>query len=112
MRDPGSMSRAFLCATLLIVASAADAQTPPASFEHDVSVASMTSDRITWRDSLGHPRVIVLAHDNVGVLNACCGQVYGTAMREFRYQLTDGSTRVASVTTYGNGGYGGFGYVV
>src|SRR5579884_3439298 len=73
----------------------------------------MLSDQITWQDSAGHLRSAVLAHDNVGVLNNNVGaQVYGHALRQFTYQLTDGSTRTADVTKYGNGGYGGFGYVV
>ena len=33
------------------------------------------------------------------------------ALREFRYQI-NGTTRIADVTTYGNGGHGGFGYIV
>jgi hypothetical protein len=80
----------------------------PLQIEHDVTVASMTSDRFTWQDSAGQPRVAVLAHnDNVAV-----GGFRGGALRELRYQLPDGATRVANVTTYGNGGFGGFGYVV
>ncbi|HYI07959.1 MAG TPA: fibronectin type III domain-containing protein [Thermoanaerobaculia bacterium] len=77
--------------------------------EQSVTVASMLSDRFTWRDSNGEPRVAVLAHNNVG---AGPGGTRGGAMREFRYQLPNGATRIASVTTYGNAGYGGFGYVV
>jgi hypothetical protein len=77
--------------------------------EHDVTVASMVSDRFTWSDGSNQPRVAVLAH-NDGQVGP--GSVRGGALREFRYQLPDGSTRIANVTTYGNGGYGGFGYVV
>ena len=32
--------------------------------DHDVTVASMVSDRFTWQDSLGHPRVASLAHND------------------------------------------------
>jgi hypothetical protein len=77
--------------------------------EHDVNVASMLSDRFTWRDSAGQPRVAVLAHNDTA---PGPGGSHGGAMRELRYQLPDGTTRIANVTTYGNGGYGGFGYVV
>jgi len=81
--------------------------------ERGVTVASMVSDRFTWSDSASKPRVAVLAH-NDGQVGPTAG-VYenrGGALREFRYQLPDGSTRVAGVTNYDNGGYGGFGYVV
>lgn len=81
--------------------------------EHDVTVAAMVSDRFTWRDSGNKPRVAVLAHnDGQSGPNAGTYQNRGGALREFRYQLPDNSTRIADVTTYGNGGYGGFGYVV
>lgn len=77
--------------------------------EQTVQVAGMSSDRFTWRDSADHPRVAVLAHNNAG---AGPGGARGGALREFRYQASDGSTRTARVTTYGNGGHAGFGYVV
>jgi len=76
--------------------------------DHDVTVQTLLSDRFTWRDSNNQPRVAVLAH-NDGVTDH---GVYGGALREFRYQLPNGATRIAGVTTYGNGGYGGFGYAV
>jgi hypothetical protein len=76
--------------------------------EQGVTVASMVSDRFTWKDSNDQPRVAVLAHNNGQTFNGA----RGGALREFRYQLPNGSTRVATVTTYGNAGYGGFGYVV
>src|SRR5581483_10700574 len=79
------------------------------TIEHDVTVASMLSDRFTWQDSSNHPRVAVLAHNDNG---AGPGGAQGGTLREFRYQLTNGSTRVLDVTTYGNSGYTGFGYVV
>ena len=81
--------------------------------ERDVSVGSMLSDRFTWQDAAGKPRVAVLAH-NDGPAGPDAGVYpnHGGSLREFRYQLPGGATRVAGVTTYGNGGYGGFGYVV
>ncbi len=87
---------------------------PPAAanaiqIEHDVTVGSMVSDRFTWHDTADQPRVAVLAHNDTA---PGPGGSQGGALREFRYQLPDGTTRIASVTTYGNGGYGGFGYVV
>ncbi len=85
---------------------------PPANalqVEHGVTVSSMASDRFTWTDSAGKPRVAVLAYNDAG---AGPGGVRGGALREFRYRMPDDSTRVAGVTNYGNGGYAGFGYVV
>ncbi|HEU4664835.1 MAG TPA: hypothetical protein VFS55_12480 [Dokdonella sp.] len=82
--------------------------------EHDVTVGSMVSDRFTWRDSANAPRVAVLAH-NDGQTGPTAPGGYpnrGGALREFRYRMPDGSTRVAGVTDYGNAGQGGFGYVV
>lgn len=77
--------------------------------ENAVSVAGMTSDRFTWRDSLLRPRVAVLAHNNGA---AGPGGARGGALREFRYQMPNDSTRTIGVTNYGNGGYAGFGYIV
>lgn len=85
---------------------------PPANalqIEHGVTVSSMVSDRFTWTDSAGKPRVAVLAHNDTG---AGPGGVRGGALREFQYRMPDDSTRTAGVTNYGNGGYAGFGYVV
>jgi hypothetical protein len=89
-----------------------DVAPPPANemqIEHDVSVYTMSSDRFTWQDSANKPRTAVLAHND--------GQVgpsgsRGGAMTQFQYRLANGNTRTAGVTTYPNGGYGGFGYVV
>lgn len=86
--------------------------TPPSTGlvqETNVPVAGMLSDRFTWQDGSGRPRVAVLAHNN-GAPGP--GGVRGGALREFRYQMPDNSTRVAGVTTYGNAGHTGFGYVV
>lgn len=77
--------------------------------DHDVTVASMVSDRFTWQDSSNRPRVAVLAHNDTA---PGPGGSQGGALREFRYQLANGATRTATVTTYGNAGYAGFGYVV
>ncbi len=82
---------------------------PIMSIEHDVTVASLVSDRFTWNDASGYPRVAVLAHNDVAPL---LSGPRGGALREFRYRLPNGATRIADVTTYGNGGYAGFGYVV
>ena len=82
--------------------------TAPLSIEHDVTVSNMLSDRFTWKDANNQSRVAVLAQNNGPNDHGA----RGGALREFRYQLPNGSTRVASITTYGNGGYAGFGYVV
>jgi hypothetical protein len=76
--------------------------------EHDVAGPVLLSDRFTWNDSAGKPRVAVLAHNDTAPVNGS----RGGALHEFRYQLPNNTTRAAGVTTYGNGGYGGFGYVV
>jgi hypothetical protein len=76
--------------------------------EQGVNVDAMVSERYTWKDSRGERRVAVLAH-NVGNL---VGGFRGGALRRFEYQLPTGATRSAIVTTYGNAGYGGFGYMV
>jgi hypothetical protein len=89
-----------------------DALPPPncgMTIDRDVTVASMLSDRFTWCDSRGAPRVAVLAH-NDGQVGP--GGVRGGALREFRYRMPNASERIATVTTYGNAGFGGFGYVV
>jgi hypothetical protein len=77
--------------------------------ERDVVVAALLSDRFTWCDAAGKPRSAVLAHNDGQV-----GQngTRGGALREFRYRMPNDSERIAGVTTYGNGGYGGFGYMV
>lgn len=83
--------------------------------EHDVTVASMVSDRFSWRDAANKPRVAVLAHNDGQAGPVAPGGGYpnrGGALREFRYQMPDDATRVAGVTSYGNAGQGGFGYVV
>ncbi len=82
--------------------------------ERDVTVASMVSDRFTWSDASNQSRVAVLAH-NDGQLGPTAAGGYtnhGGALREFRYQLPGNVTRICGVTTTGNAGFGGFGYVV
>lgn len=92
----------------------------PMQIEHDVLVgpvnpidARITSDRFTWRDSNGQPRVASLAHNDAEVITTPDNGAgsHGGGLREFKYQLSNGETRTATVTTYGNAGYGGFGYV-
>ncbi|MEO6326590.1 MAG: hypothetical protein ABIT01_10365 [Thermoanaerobaculia bacterium] len=95
---------------------------PPAAnviqIEQNVSIdpgfASFLSDRFTWRDAADRPRVAVLTHNDNPAIGPTTGYPnHGGSLREFRYQLpADNVTRVANLTTYGNGGYGGFGYVV
>jgi hypothetical protein len=90
----------------------------PIQVDHDVLVgpvapidARITSDRFTWRDSNGLSRSASLAHNDAEVIVTGNSTSHGGALREFKYQLSNGQTRTATVTTYGNAGYGGFGYV-
>jgi hypothetical protein len=79
--------------------------------DHDITLGggdNIPSDRFTWQDSANHPRVAVLAHNDGVTFNGA----QGGSLRQFQYQLANGSTRTATVTTYGNAGYEGFGYVV
>src|SRR5260370_10570255 len=92
----------------LFLSAAAQAQVNSMLIEHDVTVDSELSDRFTWTDSSNKPRVAVLAHNDIAPFNGS----RGGALRQFRYQMPDTSTRIATVTTYGNSGYSGFGYVV
>jgi hypothetical protein len=73
--------------------------------EHDVTVASMVSDRFTWSDGSNQPRVAVLAH-NDGQTGP--GGTRGGELREFRYQTPGGQRVVAASASYASG----FGYVV
>ena len=89
---------------------------PPANglvIDHDVTLLSMVSDRFTWQDAGGQPRVAVLAHNDgqIGPTSPSGYTNHGGALREYRYQV-GATTRIAGPTNYGNGGYGGFGYVV
>jgi hypothetical protein len=93
---------------------------PPAcgmTDQHDQSVApatgdTMISDVFDWCDSAGKPREAVLAHNDQTGKNAGGYANHGGSLQQFSYQMPDTSTRTATITTYGNGGYGGFGYVV
>lgn len=73
--------------------------------EHDVSAGGMTSDRFTWRDASGQPRVAVLAHNDAGTGP---GGTHGGELREFRYE-TGGGTRIVRASS---SAASGFGYVV
>ena len=92
----------------LAAAAPANAATP-ILIEHDVAGPVVASDRFTWIDAGGKPRVAVLAHNDTA---PGAGSSQGGALHEFSYRMPDNSTRVAGVTTYPNAGYGGFGYVV
>jgi len=73
--------------------------------ERGVTVLGMVSDRFSWRDAAGEPRVAVLAH-NTGQVGP--GGTRGGELREFRYQA-GAATRVAAAS---GSGASGFGYVV
>ena len=75
------------------------------TIEHDVTVGSMLSDRFTWQDSTGQPRVAVLAHNDVP---AGPGGTRGGELREFRYE-TGAGTRIVRASS---SAASGFGYVV
>lgn len=94
---------------------------PPAACglmqQHDVTVTPapgdpMVSDVFDWCDAAGNPRQAVLAHNDQTGANAGVYANHGGSLQQFSYQMPDASMRTASITTYGNGGYGGFGYVV
>ena len=59
---------------------------PSILIEHDVTVTGHVSDRITWTDSAGNPRIAVLAHDWASLI-------------QYSYQPTAGTTRVAGLTS-------------
>jgi hypothetical protein len=73
--------------------------------EHDVTAGGMLSDRFTWHDASGHPRVAVLAHNDTA---AGPGGTHGGELREFRYDTGSG-TRIVRASS---SGASGFGYVV
>jgi hypothetical protein len=73
--------------------------------EHDVNADGMTSDRFTWRDAAGNPRVAVLAHNDAGTGP---GGTHGGELREFRYETGAGTRTVRASSS----GASGFGYVV
>jgi hypothetical protein len=96
-------------ATLFLFAAAARGQVSTIQIAHDVVVEAEASDQFTWKDSSNQPRVAVLAHNDIA---AGSNGSRGGALRQFQYHLPDGSTRIATITTYGNSGFSGFGYVV
>ena len=72
--------------------------------ERSVNVGGMFGDRFTWRDGSGLLRSAFLAHNN--------GQVgpdgtRGGELREFSYELSPGTLRIARAS-----GSGGFGFLV
>ena len=91
-------------AALALFAATARAQVAPIQKEHDVTVQTMSSDRFTWIDSNGNPRVAVLAHNDQNGP----GGTTGGELREFHY-LVGGQPRVVIASSTGAAG---FGYVV
>jgi hypothetical protein len=79
----------------LALASAAGAG--PLLVERDVTVGAMRSDRFTWLDAGGRPRVAVLAHNDgqVGPAGSRGGE-----LREYRYETPDG-TRIVTASDDG-----------
>lgn len=85
--------------------------------QHGVTVTPapadpMVSDVFNWCDASGKPREAVLAHNDQTGANAGVYANHGGSLQQYSYRMPDNSTRTATITTYGNGGYGGFGYVV
>lgn len=88
---------------------------PALAQQQSVVVGGMLSDRFTWRDSALRPRSATLAHNDgqTGPQGQYSPyQNRGGALRQFTYQLPNGSTRTVGTTQSGNAGEGGFGYVV
>ncbi len=87
--------------------------TPTGAMQIDqgVMVSGMVSDKFTWKDSLNRSRSAALALMILPGDPAGPGGSRGGALREYKFQLSNGQTRTAGVTTYGNAGYGGFGYI-
>jgi hypothetical protein len=94
----------FGAACPLLAATGAGAQ-PVLGIEHDVVVDTLTSDRFTWIDRAGQPRVAVFAH-NDGQTGP--GGTRGGELREFRYQV-GAATRIVRAS---GSAASGFGYVV
>jgi hypothetical protein len=93
-----------LTAAALLAAAPLAAQTM--LIERDVTVGGMVSDRFTWRDAAGFPRVAVLAH-NTGQTGP--GGTRGGELREFRYEVFPGGTRTVRASS---SPFAGFGYAV
>lgn len=105
MGDRKSLAGRLCAISLLALAATAHAQVSPIVIEHDVTVQTMTSDRFTWIDSSGQPRVAVLAHNDQ---NGPQG-TRGGELREFKYQVGGNTRDVTAATT---SAASGFGYVV
>jgi len=96
----------------ILAVSALVAVTPvtaPADLLIEPNVSSfdgMVSDRFTWIDATGQPRVAVLAHNDG---QAGPGGTRGGELREYRYE-TGAGTR--TVRASGTSPFSGFGYVV
>src|SRR5258708_39666501 len=100
------MPKPGLCIVLLwLSVSAADAQVAQIQKEHDVPFQTMTSDRFTWIDASGNPRVAVLAHNDQNGP----GGTQGGELREFKYRLPAGSTRDVIASSSGTAGFGSVG---
>jgi hypothetical protein len=96
----------FLIAVAGLALSAGSARAAATlGIERDVTVDSMVSDRFTWIDAAGQPRVAVLAH-NDGQVGP--GGTRGGELRLFQYNV-GGIPRVVRASS---SGAAGFGYVV
>jgi len=101
----GPRFKPALAALCLSTAFAAQAQVAPIKVDPDVPFQMMTSDRFTWIDSSGNPRVAVLAHNDQNGP----GGTAGGELREFKYQVGGNTRDVIADPTQGAAG---FGYVV
>jgi|GEM_PF-618682 len=110
--DAGAVAAPAVYFDDLVLGPLAPAAVSILQIDHDVAVAGMTSDRFTWKDSLNRTRSAALAQMIAPASPAGPGGSRGGAMREYSFQLSTGATRTATVTTYGNAGYSGFGYIV
>jgi len=97
----GPKFKGALTALLLLSAFAAQGPVAPIQIYRDFIFQTMTSDRFTWIDSNGNPRVAVLAH------NDPAGTHRGE-LRELVYQVGGMRDVIASTTS----GASAFGYVV
>ncbi len=101
-------SLAGVAVAVVWLLGAGTAAAGPLQIEHDVlGLDGMTGDRFTWTDADGSPRVGVLAHNDGQVGPA---GTRGGELREYRYQLPGGGTRVVRAAP--TSGFSGFGYVV
>src|SRR6266705_757709 len=89
---PNQRAIVLVLGSLLLVVGSACAQVGTIGIQHDTVVDGEASDVYTWIDSANHPRVAVLAHNDIAPYNGS----RGGALRQFRYQLPNGSTRIAN----------------